>query len=98
MFKERAYEYPDKNEGRWNQRKGRWVSAQEDFEILRLNNPIPVSREEQYKNYSDLAAEDVPGISQFCKYIISGVHPPQKAISRGGKVPYVRLNVHKVPK
>lgn len=88
--KQFEYKYP--NEGRWDQGRGRWVTPKEDFEILRLNNPSPVTKKQQLKNYRDLAKEDVPGISQFCKFILSGVDPLQIGPQSPGKAPLVRLN------
>lgn len=71
--KQFKYKYP--NEGRWDHRKNRWITAAEDFDqmyqkAVKMNPGL--TKEQLYANFQETAAEDVPGISQFCKYIISG--------------------------
>ena len=95
------FKYKLPNEGRWDPRKYRWITAYEDFQDLTKKGQKvkpDLTEQSNYDMFKEIADEDVPGISQFCKYIISGLDRSQMASVRGKKAPYVRLNSRKVPK
>jgi hypothetical protein len=89
--KEFKYKYP--NEGRWDHRKSRWITAYEDFQEMTVKGQklMPeLTEQSNYDMFKKIADEDTQGLSQFCKYIISGLDRSQMAVSRGKKAPYVR--------
>jgi hypothetical protein len=97
--KEFEYKYP--NEGRWDPRRWKYITAHQDFQDMTKKGQklMPdLTEQGNYDMFKKIADEDVPGISRFCAYIISGLDRSQMASVRGKKAPLVRLKQRKVPK
>ena len=79
MPTQKKFKYKGINEGRWDQRRMRWISAEEDFADMAKKATWPdgskVGIKKLYECFKKDAAKDVPGISQFCKYILTGIAP-----------------------
>ncbi len=80
MPPKKKFEYKYPNEGRWDHRRDRWITAEEDFMQMVKKGSFPDGRkptpQQSWDCFKKVADEDVPGLSQFCKYILSGVDRP----------------------
>lgn len=96
MPMQKAFEYKYPNVGRYDERLMKYLSPVEDFMLMAKKVKDSYTPLEFFDMLVEDTKQDLPGVQQFWKYILSGVDRSQMGSHSPRKAPLVRQKEHKV--